>query len=65
MAIASVVQKGSTIFVYNENGGQLCTVDGNYGQLQGYTSSTFTVKRGSNIYVYGEIGNVISTHTAR
>jgi len=65
MAIASVIKKGSSIYVYNERGGVICTVDGNYGELQGYTSNTFSVKRGSNIYVYGERGNVISTHTAR
>jgi len=65
MAIASVTQKGSSIIAYNERGSQLCTVDGTYGELQGYTSTSFSVKRGSNIYVYGERGNVISTHTAR
>jgi len=54
MAIASVNKKGNSIIAYNERDGQLCAVDGNYGDLQGYTSTTFVLKRGSSIYVYGK-----------
>lgn len=67
MAIGNAVQRGSSIYVYNEKGQQIWTVmagsapnDG----LKGYTSSTLNVQRGGTIYTYNEKGMQISTTIA-
>ena len=65
MAIGSAVQKGSTVYVYDEKGRQLAMVPAGDGGLQGYTGSTFSVKRGSTIYTYGERGRQVSMISAR
>jgi len=68
MAIATAVQRGSTVYVYDERGRQLAAVsaggrppDG----LTGYTATTFSVRRGSTIYTYNEQGRQISAISAR
>lgn len=48
-------QKGSSVYVYNPNGGLMWTKT---GILQGYTSTTVTIKQGSTTYVYGERGEI-------
>ncbi|HBO59924.1 MAG TPA: hypothetical protein DD624_08470 [Alphaproteobacteria bacterium] len=61
MAIGSAIQKGSTVYVYDEKGSQLTSVS---GELMGYTSSSFSVKKGGTIYVYNERGSLLSSHSA-
>jgi hypothetical protein len=68
MAIGSVVQRGSTIYIYDEKGRSLTAVsaggkppDG----LVGYTSTTVSVRRGSTIYMYNEKGMSVGTVFAR
>lgn len=54
MTIGMAQQKGSTVYVYDENNNQLWTRN---GELQGYTSSIVTIKMGSTLYMYDEKGN--------
>lgn len=61
MSIASVLVKGSFVNVYDEKGHHLCCVALNGGSLQGYTSSTFSIKRGSFITIYDEKGRFLQT----
>jgi hypothetical protein len=63
MAIGSVIQQGSTILVFDENGRQLPTLFSGSGSgdgLQGYTASTVSVREGSFIKVYDERGRQLS-----
>lgn len=48
-------QKGSNVYVYNQNGGFLWN---RTGTLVGYTSNTVTIKYGSTTYVCGEHGEL-------
>lgn len=57
--ISTVIQKGSTVYVYNEKNSIIFTTN---GTLLGYTGSTVTVERGSTAYVYNDKGSIISTH---
>ncbi|HOO88225.1 MAG TPA: hypothetical protein P5201_11840 [Aminobacteriaceae bacterium] len=59
MAISTAVQKGSTVYVYNEKNGQICAKS---GTLMGFTSTTFSVKQGNTVYTYNEKGGMISAH---
>lgn len=62
--IGTAVQKGSTVYVYDEKGHQLTYVScGNDGQLMGYTGSSFSVKKGRTVYVYDEKGHQLSYHS--
>lgn len=68
MAIGNAVQKGSFVYIYDERGHQIGTVNAGSGKndgLTGYTSSTVNVRRGSFIYTYNEKGRQISTTSAR
>lgn len=68
MAIGNAVQRGSTVYIYDEKGRQIATVSAGTGRedgLKGYTSSTVNVRRGSTIYSYDEKGRQISTTSAR
>lgn len=58
MAISVAVQKGKTVYVYNERNSQLYSKS---GELVGYTGSTVNVKRGSFIHTYDEKGRQISS----
>jgi hypothetical protein len=56
--IASAVQKGSYVYLYDERGSQLCSIYcDNDGSLQGYTASTVSIRKGSYVYVYDERGS--------
>lgn len=57
--IETCVQRGSHVYVYGSGNHLLFSVD---GELQGYTSSTVSVKRGSAIKTYDEKGHLISSH---
>lgn len=68
MAIGNAVQRGSTVYIYDEKGRQTGTVSaGNRPEegLKGYTSSTVNVRRGNTIYSYNEKGHQVSTTPAR
>ena len=60
MAISIAVQKGSTVFIYDENKNQ---IGSRHGELYGFTSSTISIKKGNTIYVYDEKGHQISSHS--
>ncbi len=68
MAIATAVQRGGFVYVYDDHGQVLSTLptgsDPSDG-LQGYTGSTVSVRRGGFVYIYNEKGMVISTVPSR
>jgi isopentenyldiphosphate isomerase len=67
MAIGSVIQRGRTIYVYDERGRVLFTRDAGSGPedgLKGYTSDTVTIRRGHTLYVLDERGRVRYTRNA-
>ena len=67
MPIANAVQRGSTVYVYNEKNQQLCTLSAGNGPndgLKGYTGSSINIKRGSTIYTYNEKGQQTGTTSA-
>ena len=51
--IATAVQKGSSVYVYDDKGGTLFIRS---GELQGYTSTTVSIRQGSSVYVYDANG---------
>ena len=57
--ISVAVQKGNSVYVYNEKNQTICVRD---GTLVGYTSTTFSVKKGFSVYTYNEKGQFISSH---
>ena len=67
MPIANAVQRGSTVYVYNEKNQQLCTLSAGSGPndgLKGYTGSSINIKQGSIIYTYNEKGQQTGTTSA-
>ncbi len=56
MAISTAVQRGSFVYVYDENGNYCASIS---GDLHGFTSATVSVKRSSFIYVYDDRGGYI------
>ena len=60
MAIATAVQRGSMVQVYDERGRAIFSRS---GDLHGYTGGTVSVRRGRSIYTYDERGRQISTRT--
>ncbi len=68
MAIGSAVQRGSSIYIYDENGRQTGVVSAGSGPkdgLRGYTGTTVSVQRGSSIYIYDDKGRQKSVVQAR
>lgn len=64
MSIASVVEKGSTIYAYDEKGRTLFTRGKGNGPkdgLVGFTSSTVTVRVGATLYTLNEKGGTLFT----
>ncbi|WP_104759959.1 hypothetical protein [Helicobacter bizzozeronii] len=59
MAISSAVQKGSSVYVYDEKNKHIFTQS---GELVGFTGNTVSVKKGSSVYVYDEKGHHTATH---
>jgi hypothetical protein len=59
MAITAAIQKGTSVFVYNEKN---LPIFSQAGTLMGYTGSTVSVKKGSTIYTYNDKGQQISVH---
>jgi hypothetical protein len=67
MAIGSAIERGSSIFVYDEHGGTLFLKSrgtGPYDGLLGFTSSTVTVRSGSTVFTYDEQGTAIYANAA-
>lgn len=67
MAIGSVVQRGRTIYVYDERGRVLFTRDAGGGPddgLQGYTSETVTIRKNRTLYVLDPRGRILYTRGA-
>jgi hypothetical protein len=68
MAIGSAVQRGSSIYIYDEQGRRVGVVNAGSGPndgLKGYTSSTVSVRRGNSIYIYDEKGQQKRVISAR
>ena len=68
MAIGNAVQRGSTVYIYDEKGHQTGTAPGGSGPhdgLHGYTGSSVSVRRGSTIYIYDGRGRQTGTTPAR
>jgi hypothetical protein len=62
--ITNAVQRGTTIYVYNERGQQILALSGDPNSLKGYTSGSVNVLRGSSLYTYNEQGQVINVMSA-
>jgi len=68
MAIGNAVQRGSTVYVYDEKGRQIFALSAGAGKddgLTGYTSGTVNIRRGSTIYTYNDKGRQVSATSAR
>lgn len=68
MAIANAVQRGTTVYVYDEKGHSLFAQYAGNGPddgVKGYTSSVVNIRRGNFIYSYNEKGHQIGTCNAR
>jgi hypothetical protein len=57
--IASVVQRGAFLYVYNAKGGQLSVIAAG-GGMTGYTASSVNVRRGNFIYIFDAKGKQTS-----
>lgn len=67
MAIGNAVQRGASVYIYDEKGRQIGSVSAGSGAqdgLKGYTSSTVNIRRGSAIYTYDERGRQLSATPA-
>jgi hypothetical protein len=62
--IGTAVQRGATIFVYDERGRHLSNIQARDG-LQSYTGNTVSVRSGSMIFVFDGRGHHLSTVLAR
>ena len=58
-AIASAVQRGNWVYVYNAKGSQLCVISAGDG-MTGYTGSSVSIKRGNFVYVFDSKGRQTS-----
>jgi phage pi2 protein 07 len=67
MAIGNVIEKGGFVYVYDEDGHQLCAkgIGDGSGELVGYTSKNFSIKKGGFIYTYDEKGHQKSAKGAK
>ena len=68
MAIANAVQRGSTVYIYDDKGRQVASISAGHQPgdgLKGYTATTVNVQRGSTIYTYNEKGSQIRQTSAR
>lgn len=54
-SIASVVQRGAFLYVYNAKGSQLSVIAAGDG-MTGYTASSVSVRRGNFIYIFDAKG---------
>ena len=64
MAIANAVQRGSTVYVYDEKGRNIFTQFAGSGPndgLKGYTGNSVNIQRGNTIYTYNDKGRNTNT----
>lgn len=61
MSISTVVQKGSSAYVYNEKKQTSCILSLGSAKLCGFSSTFVCVQRVSTLYVYDEKGRTLST----
>lgn len=59
MPIGTAYQDGNNVFIRDEQGRAIATISA-WDGLQGYTSTTVSVRSGNNIFIYDEKGRVIS-----
>jgi hypothetical protein len=59
MPIGTAVQRGDTIYVYDEKGRMLCQFYASDG-LKGYTSSTISVQNGDTLIIRDATGSVVN-----
>ena len=62
MAIATAIQRGSRVFVYDERKHELFSKN---GELHGYTGSSVSIKERNHIYVYDEKGHITADLPAK
>jgi hypothetical protein len=58
--IASAVERGGFVYLYNEKGNQIGCVQGGSGPkggLMGFTGSSVSVRRGGFVYIYDAKGH--------
>ena len=68
MAIGNAVQRGTVVYIYNEDNklnGSVPTGIGPNDGLKGYTPSRVNVQRGSLVYSYNENGQLEDSVPAR
>jgi hypothetical protein len=68
MAIGNAVQRGSSVYVYDEDGHYLfakTTGSGSSDGLAGYTGSTVSVRAGNIVKTYDEKGHFLRQTTVR
>jgi len=68
MAIGSAVQRGTNVFLYDEEGRQVAVLDAGHGPsdgLVGYTSWRVSIRRGDVVITYDEQGVQVSVADAR
>ena len=68
MAIGNAVQRGTVVYIYNEDNklnGSVPAGNGLNDGLKGYTPSRVNVQRGSLIYSYNENGQLEDSVPAR
>lgn len=58
MAIGSAIQRGNLVYVYNERGRTLVTIQSD--NLLGFTPSTVVVRRGNFVYTHDETGRTVA-----
>jgi len=64
MSVGNAIQRGTLIYIYDENGRQTTSISsaGRFPSdgLDGHTAFAVRVRRGSLIYAYDEHGRIIS-----
>ena len=67
VAIATAIQRGPCVYIYDENGRQLGVISTGPAPngLAGFTNSTVSIRRGGYIYIYDERGRQRSVLSAR
>lgn len=68
MAIGTAVQRGSSVYIYDEKSRQIAAVSAGSGKndgLVGFTAATVSVRRGGSVYLYNEKGQMTGAVSAR
>ncbi|MGP9525781.1 hypothetical protein ACT3QO_11530, partial [Psychrobacter sp. AOP7-D1-15] len=62
LMIANAVQRGSSVYLYDETGQDLpVSIFTRGGRLVGFTASTVSIQNGTLIYTYDDRGNILGT----